>query len=93
MIRPVYETQDIWQAAYLEMMGMALLDVAIDEDGRTVWQFCNESDRAWQLGREFRLSHQAVIPVQEFRHAYRRVASAAAAARRGDPIHAPATTE
>lgn len=82
--KTTYDTFDIWQAAYLHLFGVELLDCVVQSNGRASWIFSNADDRAYQLGIEFRTAATAATPIQDFRQSYRAMAYAADRARGGN---------
>jgi hypothetical protein len=79
--KDTYSTYDAWQAAYLDAMGIPLLECTINADGRATWHFANDDDAAWMAGMEYRHGDNAVVPAKAYKQAFRRVLDAANAKR------------
>jgi hypothetical protein len=82
--KDTYNTYDAWQAAYLDAMGIPLLECRINADRRATWIFANDDDAAWMAGMEYRQGDNAVVPARAYKQSFRRVLDAANAMREGN---------
>jgi hypothetical protein len=79
--KDTYNTYDPWQAAYLDAMGIPLLECTINEQRRATWIFANDDDAAWMAGMEYRQGDNAVVPAREYKQSFRRMLDVANAMR------------
>ena len=75
-------TRDIYQAATLHVYGIPFLRAERRMDGKIEWMFDNVLDKAFQLGREYRMDSAMMVPVHAFHASYKLMARAADTARK-----------
>lgn len=85
--KDTYSTYDPWQAAYLDAMGIPLLECPINAQGRATWIFANDDDAAWMAGMEYRHGDNALVPAQAYKQSFRRMLDVANAMREGHYEH------
>jgi len=71
--RTTYYTWDAWQAAYLDVMGLLLLECRFNAQGQAIWVFANEDDAAWLAAMEYRTSDTATVPAKQYKLSFRRM--------------------
>lgn len=81
MFKRTFDAKNIWQAAYLYVMGLPFLGAYRTPTGKINYEFSNDADRAWQTSLNWYNRGDCTVDGVAFMQAFQLMSQAREAAR------------